>query len=176
VNRDQGVREWLRQRGAETIGQPGGTLYAHLCRVHDRLAELGSGADVRLAGLAHAAYGTDGFDLALLDRTERPRLRDLIGPGAEALVYLYGACDRGRTWAALARTGEVFDRFTGEVTVLGPVQKQPFVDLTIVNELDVLEQDPALARKHGADLRALFATWAPVASPLVANDARRVLG
>ncbi|WP_343871201.1 DUF6817 domain-containing protein [Dactylosporangium roseum] len=30
----------MRQRGAETIDHPGGTLYAHLSRVHDRLGRL----------------------------------------------------------------------------------------------------------------------------------------
>src|SRR5690349_17729944 len=92
------LRAWLRQRGAETIDHPGGTLYAHLSRVYDRLGRLGLGADVQLAGLAHAVYGTDGFDLVLLAPTDRGTLRDLVGDPAESLVYLYGACDRSRTW------------------------------------------------------------------------------
>lgn len=52
----------------------------------------------RLAGLAHAVYGTDGFDLALLDPADRTTPRVLIGESAERLVHLYGACDRDRTW------------------------------------------------------------------------------
>ncbi|TDC43091.1 hypothetical protein E1166_05280 [Micromonospora sp. KC213] len=36
-----GVRTWLCQHGAEQIAHPGGNLYAHLCRVSDRLALLG---------------------------------------------------------------------------------------------------------------------------------------
>ena len=34
------VRTWLRERGAEEIPHPGGTLYAHLCRVSERFAAL----------------------------------------------------------------------------------------------------------------------------------------
>jgi hypothetical protein len=68
----------LRQRGANTVEHPGGTLYAHMCRVHDRLAALGCTVDGQLAGLTHAAYGTDGFARALLDRTRRDTL---IHPG-----------------------------------------------------------------------------------------------
>ena len=71
----QTVKAWLRERGAERIDHPGGTLYAHLGRVHDRLGALGHDQHVRLAGLAHAAYGTDGFDLSLLDVTDRSTLR-----------------------------------------------------------------------------------------------------
>ncbi|MGW3810698.1 DUF6817 domain-containing protein [Micromonospora sp. NPDC005113] len=78
------MRAWLRDRGAENIEHPGGTLYAHLCRVQQRLAELGQEPDVQSAGLAHAVYGTDGFDVALLDWTDRGQLRDLIGADAEA--------------------------------------------------------------------------------------------
>lgn len=145
---DSDARRWLRQRGAETIQHPGGTLYSHLCR-HDRLAELGCGVDVQLAGLAHAVYGTDGFDVTLLDRTGRAALRNLIGDDAEALVYLYGACDRRRTWRKLAMTGEVVDRFTDQTWHLSPGQMRPFVDLRIVNELDVIEQDPSNVDKYG---------------------------
>ena len=173
---DLDVRAWLRQRGTETIQHPGGTLYGHLCRVHDRLVELDCGVDAQRAGLTHAVYGTDGFDVPLLGPADRETLRDLIGDDAEALVYLYGACDRGRTWRELATTGAVFDRFTDELRTLTPTQLRPFIDLSIVNELDVMEQDPAVADKHGAYFRELFAAWAPATSTLVTNEVRRVLG
>lgn len=172
---DAGARRWLRQRGAEAISHPGGTLYAHLCRVQERLAALGSDGAAQLAGLTHAVYGTDGFDLCLLDWTNRAALRDLVGEDAETLVYLYGACDRKRSWRELATTNKVFDRFTKECMTLSPLQVQPFVDLSIVNELDVIEQDRSVADKHGAYFRELFAAWAPVTSPQVASEAQRVL-
>jgi hypothetical protein len=176
MSTEQDMRAWLRQRGAETIDHPGGTLYAHLSRVHDRLGRLGHGADVHLAGLAHAVYGTDGFDVVLLDPADRTTLRDIIGESAERLVYLYGACDRGRTWQRLPDTGEVWNRFTNEIESLGPRLLQPFVDLSIVNELDVVEQDRALAEKFGDYFRSLFTSWGQVASVPVTAEARRVLG
>jgi hypothetical protein len=169
------VRAWLRRHGAETISHPGGTLYAHLCRVHDRLGTLGTGADLRLAGLAHAVYGTDGFDVVLLSRADRVTLRDLVGDGAERLVYLYGACDRRWTWPRLADTGQVVDRFTGQVHTPDPATLRSFVDLSIVNELDVVERDPAVAARHGGYLRGLFPSWARIASPRVSRDADQVL-
>jgi hypothetical protein len=173
---DADMRAWLRRHGAETIEHPGGTLYAHLCRVQERLAALGSDVDTQHAGLAHAVYGTDGFDLALLDWTDRNPIRSLIGDDAEALVYLYGACDRKRTWRNLTTTREVFDRFTHEFRTLSPAQLQAFVDLSIVNELDVIEHDRSIVDKHGAYFRELFAAWAPSASPQVASEALRILG
>lgn len=176
MSAEQAVRAWLREHGAETVDHPGGTLYAHLGRVHDRLGALGHDTDVQLAGLAHAAYGTDGFDLVLLSVADRAVLRELVGERAEALVYLYGACDRSRSWQALPQTRQVWDRFTGVCRDLAPEQMRPFTDLTIVNELDVVERDPGIAERHGGRLRALFESWAPLASAPALAESRRVLG
>ena len=176
MSTEQAVRAWLRERGAERIDHPGGTLYAHLGRVHDRLGALGHDPHVRLAGLAHAAYGTDGFDLALLAVTDRAPLRELAGDRAEELIYLYGACDRARTWRDLPATRQVWDRFGDRPRSLAPEQVRPFTDLSIVNELDVAEQDPTFRPRHGDYFRGLFASWAPLASPPVLAEARRVLG
>lgn len=172
---DARVRAWLRERGAETVKHPGGTLYAHLCRVQQRLADLGHDSDVQAAALTHAAYGTDGFDLALLFWRERDTLRELIGADAEELVYLYGACDRDRSWPDLAATHRITDRFTGAVVRIDDWQLTPFVDLSIVNELDVLEQDPSLLAAHRTYFTDLFTAWEPVTSPAVATEAYRLL-
>jgi hypothetical protein len=170
MSREQAVRAWLRARGAETVAHPGGTLYAHLGRVHDRLAALGHSPQVAVAGLAHAAYGTDGFDLTLLDVTDRAVLRELTGPDAEELIYLYGACDRSRTWQSLPDTHQVWDRFTGAARPLAPEQVRPFADLSLVNELDV-----GFAPQHAAYFRALVEAWAPLVSPAVLAEARKAL-
>ncbi|WP_205780042.1 DUF6817 domain-containing protein [Micromonospora ureilytica] len=142
MSTDDRARVWLRRQGAEQIAHLGGNLYAHLCRVSERVAVLGCASDVQAAGLTHAVYGTDGFDLTLLDRADRAVLRDLVGADAEKLVYLYGACDRGRSWRELARTGEVFDRFARQVRTPDETQLRWLVDLSIVNELDSARCSP----------------------------------
>jgi hypothetical protein len=143
--------------------------------VHDRLAGHGLGTEVQLAGLMHAVYGTDGFDLTLLGLDQRATLRDLIGVDAERQVYLYAAGDRGRTWRTLPQTRQVFNRFTGQIETPGPAELRAFADLSIVNELDVAEQSPAIAEKHGDYFRSVFASWSDLASPQVVADAERVL-
>src|SRR4029079_13032326 len=55
------IEEFLIARGAAELRHPGGTLLAHLRRTHDTLAGWGARPALRLAGLAHATYGTDGF-------------------------------------------------------------------------------------------------------------------
>ena len=175
MSAEQQVRAWLRERGAEKIDHPGGTLYAHLGRVHDRLGALGHDEPTRLAGLAHAAYGTDGFNIHLLETTQRQVLQDLVGERAEALIFLYGGCDRSRTWPTLPDKLQVWNRFTGGPQPLPLRDVQSFVDLSIINEVDVMEQDQSITERYGAYFRELFDTWAPLASPEALAAAHKVL-
>jgi hypothetical protein len=169
------ARQWLCELGAERIPHAGGSLYQHLGRVFERLGALGLDADVQIAGLTHAVYGTDGFGETLLDVADRRVLRALVGERAEALVYLYAGCDRGHTWRALPATKLVHSRFTGAALAPPPDDLRAFVDLSIVNELDVAEHDPQAAAKYGDYFRDVFATWADLASPAVTADAQKVL-
>jgi hypothetical protein len=169
------VRDWLRERGAHEIRHAGGSLYDHLGRVHQRLAVLGVDDDVRLAGLTHAVYSTDGFGVSLLGVTDRRVLRVLVGERAESLVYLYGGCDRGHTWRALSSTGVIRNRFTGTVEAPPPADLRAFVDLSIVNELDVAQHDPGIAADYGDYFRDIFAGWADLASPSVMAEVAAVL-
>jgi hypothetical protein len=176
--RDAAVR-LLRECGAGAIEHPGGTLLAHLIRVADVLERWSAPDDVVLAGLCHATYGTDGFPTALLPVTERARLASVVGAPAEELVHLYGSCDRGATYPLLA--GEVValrDRFTGETRDVAGAPLQAFVELTIANELDLVDQDPEFAARYGPELLALFtrarrhasdAAWRAVTERLVAS-------
>jgi hypothetical protein len=165
----------LRERGADTIEHPGGTLLAHLIRIYERLARHGASRELQYAGLAHAAYGTDGLDVVLQSHLDREPLRSLVGPEAESMIYRYGGCDRSRTWSELAGSKQVWSRFDHSAERLAPADLRAFVDLSIVNELDVLEQAPAIAEKHSQYFRALFASWRPLASPQVNADAAAVL-
>jgi len=101
-------------RGAHEMPHPGGTLLAHLKRVHALLAEWGARPVVRLAGLCHAYYGTDGFPAALGDIAQREELAAMIGEEAERLVYFYASCDRRFSYPHLGEPeGPFMDRFTG---------------------------------------------------------------
>jgi hypothetical protein len=170
------LADLLRARGADTVDHPGGTLGAHLERVQRRLAGLGAPPVLQLAGRAHAVYGTDGFDVALLTLAERPLLTGIVGPDAERLVYRYGACERARTWSTLGDDGRVWDRFTGEFSEPAPDELRAFADLGLVDELDVAEHSPGFLDRYGDLVRRLAGAWEPLLSPAVAADARRVLG
>ncbi|TCO26336.1 hypothetical protein EV652_107227 [Kribbella steppae] len=172
----QDMGSLLLVRGADELEHAGGSLYVHLHRVAKRLTTLGASDTVVLAGLAHAAYGTDGFPTHLFDwQQERPVLEAVIGPEAELLVYRYGSCERETTWRDLAEHHTVTDRFTGTSEELSGADLRDFVDLTIVNELDVLDHAPALTPKLRPFLQDQVPRWQSLASPAVLADANRAL-
>jgi hypothetical protein len=172
----QDMGSLLLVRGADELEHAGGSLYVHLHRVAKRLTTLGSSDTLVLAGLAHAAYGTDGFPTHLFDwQQERPVLEAVIGPEAELIVYRYGSCERETTWRDLAEHHTVTDRFTGTSEELSGADLRDFVDLTIVNELDVLDHAPALTPKLRPFLQDQVPRWQSLASPAVLADAHRAL-
>ncbi|MGY4977731.1 DUF6817 domain-containing protein [Streptomyces sp. 900105755] len=155
----------LRALGAAEIAHPGGTLLAHLQRVAEQLAAWGARPALRLAGLCHACYGTDGFPAALLPPDRRTDLAAVIGTEAEAIVYLYGSCDRKATYPTLADPdGAVHDRFTGAAGVPGPRPRRDLAELTAANELDLARVDPSFREQWGPGLLTLLTRLRPLLS------------
>jgi hypothetical protein len=161
------IERFLQAHGAATIAHPGGTLLAHLSRVRKRLAEWQAPPEVQAAGLCHATYGTDGFETSLLGTDQREVLAELIGEQAEALVYLYGSCDRRAAYPQFGGQTPVSfrDRFTGAEHTPQPTQARAFAEITAANELDVVAHNPEAAERYGAGLGRLFDRMAPLLSP-----------
>jgi catechol 2,3-dioxygenase-like lactoylglutathione lyase family enzyme len=172
------VGEFLRARGADGIPHPGGTLLAHLFRVEALLDAWGAGPAVRAAGLCHAAYGTDGFDQALLGTGERPDLAALVGERAEALVYLYASCDRSTLYPQLGRGTPVTfrDRFTGAESEPADADLRALMEITAANELDLVEHNPDLAARYGPDLADLLTRSRGLLSAPAQAACTRLLG
>ncbi|KUN07749.1 hypothetical protein AQI95_10155 [Streptomyces yokosukanensis] len=168
---------FLRDLGAARVAHPGGTLLAHLNRVERQLAAWDARPALRLAGLCHACYGTDGFPHPLLPLGDRAELAAVIGAEAEALVHLYGSCDRKATYPALAEDDGVFhDRFTGRAHVPAPGPRRDFAELTAANELDLARLDPAFRSQWGPALLGLFTRVRPLLSGPAWTACETVLG
>ena len=135
----------LRDRHADSVQHLSGTLLEHLERTEQLLLAWGSTDALALAGLCHAAYGTDGFASVLLRLDERAILTAAVGSDVEATVYFYASCDRGFLYPQVG-AGEwpaFRDRFTGEVFAPSEEQIRAFADLTLANEADVVTQASA---------------------------------
>ncbi|WP_405834346.1 DUF6817 domain-containing protein [Streptomyces sp. NBC_00105] len=168
---------WLRELGAQDLAHPGGTLLAHLERVRALLASWGARPALQRAGLCHAFYGTDGFPTALLPLTRRAELAEVIGEEAEAIVYLYAACDRAASYPTLAHEEAAFrDRFTGRVHSPAVGLRRDFAELSAANELDLARVDPAFREAWGAALLQLFGRFGGLLSEPARRECRAVLG
>jgi hypothetical protein len=177
VNIDETASRWshietfLRGLGAAEAAHPGGTLLQHLRRVRQLLAVWGADVEVQTAGLCHATYGTDGFDHSLLPVAERPKLAAVIGDREEAMVYLYGSCDRGAVYPQIEQGQPVRfrDRYTGREHAISQADLRAFMEITAANELDVLAHNQELAERFSADLRRLFIRAGTLLSPAARN-------
>ncbi|MBT2439743.1 S1 RNA-binding domain-containing protein [Streptomyces sp. ISL-36] len=172
----EAARELLLARGADTLEHPGGTLLAHLERVEARLADWGARDELRLAGLCHAFYGTDGFAESLLPLERRGLLAEAIGTEAEELVYFYAGCDRKISYPGLTDEDGLFrDRFTGETHPAARGRRKDFAELTAANELDVLRHNRELRTRYGGALLRLFTRWRSLLSEAAFTEARETL-
>lgn len=151
----------LEERGAGTTLHPGGTLLEHLQRVADLLGTWAAREELVIAGLTHAAYGTDGFNVAPLRLGERGVFSALIGRDAEAIVYRYASCDRAYTLGQLGRQGAVVmrDRFTADESPLEGQALRDFAELTFANELDLARHSEEFRRDYGPAIAPMFARW-----------------
>ncbi|MEW1925776.1 DUF6817 domain-containing protein [Streptomyces sp. NPDC088360] len=171
------ARQLLLDLGAETLDHPGGTLLAHLERVHRQLAHWNARPALRLAGLCHALYGTDGFAPALLPLDRRAQATAALGPEAESLVYFYASCDRRASYPTLTgRSPRFRDRFTGRAFVPSRRRLEDFAELTAANELDIARVDSDFRARSGADLLRLLTRLRPLLSPAARQDCETVLG
>lgn len=148
----------LKKLGAGAFPHRHGSLETHLCGTATLLQQWGASADLVKAGLFHAAYGTDDYPTPLVDLSLRKNIVNIIGEQAEALVYLYCACDRGRFYLRLATENQTkfLDRFTHSETLLTREQLAAFCTLTMANEVDIMLHDSELTFKKVARFHDLF--------------------
>jgi catechol 2,3-dioxygenase-like lactoylglutathione lyase family enzyme len=143
----------FRERGAAQLAHPGGTLLDHLRRVYRRLTGYGAGRPLRLAGLCHAAYGTNDAPQRLLADHEASLLSGIIGVEAEALVRLYANFDRAPVHTDFSQDPVVHvDRFTGARRVLTTPLACRLAELTAADALDLARVSADYRRRNGDEL------------------------
>jgi len=171
------VEGYLRSLGAGEAAHVNVSLIEHLEATAALLRAWGQREAVCLAGMCHAAYGTDGFQRALLEPGARRSLAERIGADAERLAYLYGACERERFHPRLGTPGErsMPDRFTGEEVPLSADDIAALCEITIANECELAQGGPNYRRKHARALLELFARMEGRASQAALAHARALL-
>ena len=104
---------YLESVGTHNVAHSSDGLLAHLKATSDLLQRWGNSDAICLAGLCHAIYGTDGFEVSLLDISQRDEVKAVIGTAAERFVYFYASCDRRFFYPLIGNRPLRFcDRFT----------------------------------------------------------------
>jgi hypothetical protein len=157
----------LTERGAADLPHviPGTTLLAHFERTEQLLRSWGNPETVCLAGLCHAAYSSDGFEGQVLDHSSRDIIAEVAGPEVEALVYLYGSCDKDQVYPQIGRTWPVRfrDRFDASERDLAAEELGVLCELIVANALELMTSrtERATLSRSKSDL---FRAWLPFVS------------
>jgi hypothetical protein len=176
-NRRNGAVQLLLDGNADSVPHLSGCLLDHLKRTEELLVDWGASDVVCLAGLCHAAYGTDGFATALMDLGSRPAVAETVGADVEELVYLYASCDRKFLYPQIGFDDRISfkDRFTGQVFPVSEERLRLFVDLTLANEYDVALVGPG-SERIPVWFSSMIDQFGGFASPAVSAGCQRELG
>lgn len=167
----------LQSLGAAERAHLNGTLAAHLRDTAALLRAWGAPEPVCTAGLYHAVYGTDAFRTALTSPSMRQNIRELIGPQAEELVYLYCACQRDSFYPRIGTPTQLQfpDRFTDTDYTITRGQLACLCELILANELEIASGSATFRAEHGESLCELFNRMAGLASDTALRAYRSIL-
>lgn len=170
--------EQLRKLGAGEFAHFNGSLESHLVGTYSLLKSWQAEDDLCDAGLYHAAYGTAGFKENMLSVNKRDDIAAIIGKRAEAIVYLYCACDRQFVFEKIKAAQPILfrDRFSGECFSLSQQQSYDFCELTVANELEIARNSDEFIRQHGAALIRLFVAMRSYLSEAANQEIKNVFG
>jgi hypothetical protein len=166
----------LSALGAGDFVHLNGSLETHLIAVFNLLQEWSANDTLCRAGLYHAAYGTSGFDQAMVSLQRRDEIASLIGLDSEAIVYTYCACDRGIVWPQIGDGQAVnfVDRFATTEHAFEGQPLREFCELTCANELELAISDPEFADRSRTYLGPLFRRWTAFLSPPARQAVRKI--
>lgn len=159
--------EKLKSLGAGDFQHLNGTLIEHLQGTVSILESWSASENLKAAGLFHAAYGTAAFDANMVSLSQRQEIAALIGKEAEALVYLYCSCDRDYVFPQFHKSKPIHfkDRFNQDSFILDRGLLEPFCELTVANELELVFSSDKFKISYGQALRKLFEGMKPYLSP-----------
>ena len=167
----------LQALGAGEFEHINGSLAAHLRGTEKMLREWGASESLCTAGLYHAVYGTDGYDPALASLAGRGVIAKIIGAEAEALVYLYGACDRTVFYPRIGTEAQLVfaDRFSNGEYDIPAGQLSQLCELIVANELELASNNAGFRTKHAAAMSRLFDRMSGLVSQGCVQAYRRML-
>ena len=162
--------EFLSRSSADPKAPSGRSLLDHLVKMHGLLKSWNSRPALCDAGLFHSIYSTELSHDPAIPLAEREAVRNLIGPEAEHLAWLFCVVESDSFNENIFRTKEfrVRDRFEGEMIKL---TDQEWRDLLLLTFANALESLPDLSRRIRRNVRS----YLDLLYPLVPLSARNTL-
>ncbi len=153
----------LEALGATGFEHKNGSLYTHLLGTYALLRSWGASATLCDAGLYHSAYSTAGFKQTMVPLNLRNDIARIIGDEAEAMVYLFCACDRDVVYPNFRNQAavEFKNRFTNEAFPMSGEQASALCEMAVANELELMSLNDAYKAKHRAEYLELFDSMKP---------------
>lgn len=143
---------------------------------HDLLERWGAAPSLCRAGAFHSVYGTATFEAVTVDSAERPWVREVIGPEAEQLVFLFCFGDRRRLMAD--NDGPPYtwtDHRTGATLELDEETFRNLVVLEVANFVEQLPHIDAVPDTVIADMAARIAAQDRWLEPVMRADLQATL-
>lgn len=168
----------LQALGAGEFVHLNGSLASHLRGTESLLRSWGASEVVCVAGLYHAVYGTDGYNPSLVGLNSRSQISALIGTEAEALAYLYGACNRAVFYPRIGGESQLVfaDRFQSSEYPISIEQLKNLCELVLANELEIASNSAEFRATYGPQLLLLFERMRGLVSETGFTTFRRVFG
>jgi hypothetical protein len=167
----------LQELGAAAFPHVNGTLAKHLQGTGRMLRSFGARDALCVAGFWHAVYGTDGIRGSLSSLDDRAAIAELIGVESEALVYLYGACARDAFHPRIGTQDALrfVDRYTKAEYPITVQQLRDFCELTLANELELMQNGQRFRAKHAPELDRFFGRMRGLVSERAWRTMRAIL-
>ncbi len=155
-----------------------GTLFEHLEGTKNLLSRWGASTELQDAGLYHAIYGTNGFDLPLLSLDKRAQVSAIIGEEAEVIVYLYCACERDIFLPSIGEDTllKFPNRFTGQSHIISNKMLRNFCELTLANEVEIAGKNSSFLQNNAEGLFRLASRMQPWLSQAAKACAADIFG
>jgi hypothetical protein len=144
-NRFDNGKTFLEALGLNEVHHSRETFLDHLVSTGGILKEWGCPEPVYLAGLFHAIYGTETFPLQDARGVTREAVRNVIGPEAEQLAWLFGISTAKSLWSQLSSLGgasssqstySLIHRVTGEDMPCDNSDMLALANIILANVLD----------------------------------------
>lgn len=145
--------EFLNSRGAAAQPHFSSSLIQHLLGTREILLSWQASPVLYTAGLFHSVYGTESFQVSIVDLAERVLVREIVGAECEQIVYYFSVMTRDSFEANLQFISDykIQERTSKKWRKISSPMFKQICNLSAANWLEQLERHPSLFGELGRE-------------------------